>query len=263
MGYQQKNEVNNVRFSFFFAVLITVGSLAAQKNISNQFHAWTLYTGTHKITNTINLMTEYQWRRSDGFQHWQQSLLRLGMEYTCNPKLSVMIGYAWIKTFPYGSQPVLHEYDEHRIFEQVNVKDKVGRFEVQQRFRVEQRFLEQYVKNASGTVIQVDPVFRNRIRYRAMVMVPISQKDMSDNTLFLNLNNELFIGFGEGIAKNPLDQNRFIAALGWRFNSNANLQVGYLNQFVIKTNAIDMERNHSIWISMAYNVDFTKMFEKK
>ncbi|MFM2038992.1 MAG: hypothetical protein RL432_1931 [Bacteroidota bacterium] len=251
-----------LKFSTCFLLLFPF-YVFTQKNISTQVLAWTLYTGTHKVADRFTLMTEYQWRRSDGFQHWQQSLLRLGMEYTCYPKLSVMIGYAWIKTFPYGSQPVVHEYDEHRIFEQVNVKDKVGRFEVQQRFRVEQRFLEQYVKNASGTVMQVDPVFRNRIRYRAMVMVPISQKDMSDNTLFLNLNNELFIGFGEGIAKNPLDQNRFIAALGWRFNSNANLQVGYLNQFVIKTNAIDMERNHSIWISMAYNVDFTKMFEKK
>jgi hypothetical protein len=241
-----------LKFSTCFLLLFPF-YVFTQKNISTQVLAWTLYTGTHKVADRFTLMTEYQWRRSDGFQHWQQSLLRLGMEYTCNPKLSVMIGYAWIKTFPYGSQPVLHEYDEHRIFEQVNVKDKVGRFEVQQRYRVEQRFLEQYVKNASGTVMQVDPVFRNRIRYRAMVMVPISRKDMSDNTLFLNLNNELFIGFGEGIAKNPLDQNRFIAALGWRFNSNANLQ----------TNAIDMERNHSIWISMAYNVDFTKMFEKK
>ena len=81
--------------------------------------------------------------------------------------------------------------------------------------------------------------------------------------MFLNVNDELFVGIGEGIAKNPIDQNRFIAALGYRFNANTNLQVGYLNQFVIKSNAIDMERNHSLWISMIYNVDFTKMFEKK
>ena len=251
-----------LKFSTFFLLLFPF-FVFSQKNISNQVLTWTLYTGTHKITDKFNLMTEYQWRRSDGFQRWQQSLLRLGVEYSCNPKFSAMIGYGWIRTFPYGSQPVLHEFDEHRIFEQVNVEDKVGCFEIQHRYRLEQRFLDQYVKNAAGAVAQVDPVFRNRIRYRAMVMVPLSRKEMLDNTLFLNLNNELFIGFGKGIAKNPMDQNRFIAALGWRFNSNANLQVGYLNQFVIKSNAIDMERNHSIWISMVYNVDFTKMFDRK
>lgn len=234
----------------------------AQKNISNQFHAWALYTGTHKITNKVNFMTEYQWRRADGFQHWQQSLLRLGTEYVINPKISVMVGYGWFKTFPYGAQPVLYEFNEHRIFEQMNLKDRIGRFEIQHRYRIEQRFLEQYAINSSGEVVQMDPVFRNRIRYRAMMMVPLSHKEMVDNTLFLNVNDELFVGIGEGIAKNPIDQNRFIAALGWRFNAQTNVQVGYLNQFVIKSNATDMERNHSLWISMFYNLDFSNLVNK-
>lgn len=251
-----------LRYICFSILLFPVFGFA-QKNISNQFNAWALYTGTHKISSKVNLMTEYQWRRAEGFKHWQQSLLRLGLEYEINPKVSVMGGYAWIKTFPYGSQPVLHEFNENRVFEQLNLKDKIGRFEIQHRYRLEQRFLEQYAKNATNDIVQVDPVFRNRIRYRAMAMVPLSRKEMGDNTLFLNLNNELFVGFGKGITKNPIDQNRFIAALGWRFNAQTNVQVGYLNQFVIKSNATDMERNHSLWISMVYNLDFTKMFDKK
>jgi hypothetical protein len=234
-----------------------------QKNISVHRLGWALYTGTHKITNKVNVMTEYQWRRADGFQHWQQSLLRFGLEYEINPKVSVMGGYAWIKTFPYGTQPILHEFNEHRMFEQVNLKDKAGRLEVQHRYRIEQRFLEQYALNSSGNVVQVDPVFRNRIRYRALVMLPLSRKTMGNQTLFLSINNELFVGFGKGIAKNPIDQNRFITALGWRFNAQTNVQVGYFNQFIFKSNAIDMERNHSLWISMVYNLDFTKMFDKQ
>ena len=114
-----------------------------------------------------------------------------------------------------------------------------------------------------GEIIQVDPVFRNRIRYRALMMVPLSRKEMVDQTLFFSLSNELFVGFGKGIAKNPIDQNRFIAALGWRFNSHASISLGYLNQFVIKTNAIDMERNHTLWVSTVYNFDLTKLFDAK
>ena len=252
-----------MRILFLLAVLVAFGGAVAQKNISNQYNAWALYTGNHRISSKVNLMTEYQWRRADGFKHWQQSILRLGVEYAVNTKVSVMGGYAWIKTFPYGSQPVLHEFDENRMFEQLNLKDKVGRFEIQHRYRLEQRLLEQYAKNATNDIVQVDPVYRNRIRYRAMVVVPLSRKEMGDNTLFLTVNNELFVGFGKGIAKNPLDQNRLIAALGWRFNPEINIQVGYLNHFVIKSNATDMERNHNLWISMVYNLDFTKMFDRK
>ena len=225
----------------------------SQKSISNQMHGWALYTGTHKITPKWSVMTEYQWRRADGFRHWQQSLLRFGVEYALNPKVSVMGGLAWIQTFPYGSQPILHKFDEYRIYEQINLKDKIGVFEIQHRFRVEQRWLEQYAKNNSGEIVKVDPVYRNRLRYRCMVIMPLPIKNM-----FLNVNNELFIGVGKGIALNPIDQNRFIAALGWRCNDQSNIQIGYLNQFVIKSNAVDMERNHTLWLSLVYNLDFTK-----
>lgn len=234
----------------------------SQKSISNQMHGWALYTGTHKITPKWSVMTEYQWRRADGFKHWQQSLSRIGLEYGLHPKCSAMLGYGWIKTFPYGDQPILHAFNEHRIFEQVNVKDAIGRVETQHRFRLEQRLLEQYAKNATNDLVQVDALFLNRIRYRAMVMVPLSRKEMKDNTLFLNVNDELFIGIGKGIAKNPLDQNRFIAALGWRFNAQTNVQVGYLNQFVIKPNATQMERNHTLWVSMVLILDFSTLWNK-
>lgn len=235
----------------------------SQKNIVNQNHEWVSYTGFHTISSKISVLTEYQWRRTNGFQNWQQSVLRFGFDYALNPCASVMVGYGWIKTFPYGSQPVLHEFNENRIFQQLNLKHKIACFEIQHRYRSEQRFLEQYFQNNNMNITQIDPVFRNRIRYRAMVMLPLFRRELKENTLFLNVNNEIFIGFGKGIAKNPLDQNRFIAALGWRFNAQTNVQVGYLNQLVIKPNAIDFERNHTGWISINYNLDFTKLFDKR
>jgi hypothetical protein len=243
------------------SVCLTFGSKLvshAQKSIATHTNAWAMYVGTHKLSDKFSLMTEYQWRRADGFKSWQQSLLRFGLEYNINPNVSVMAGYALVKTFPYGDQPIIHEFDENRIFEQLNLKNKFGNVEVQHRYRLEQRFMEQYANDASNNTIQVDPVFRQRLRYRAMAMIPLSRKEMSDKTLFLNVNNEVFLGFGSGIGKNIMDQNRFIAALGWRFSKDFNVQLGYLNQFVVKTDGLKMERNHTLWISTTYNLDFTK-----
>lgn len=243
------------------AILIGINyptKIIAQKVISPQSHGWGVYVGTHKLTDKFSLMTEYQLRRADGFKSWQQSLLRFGLEYNVNPNVSVMAGFAWVKTYPYGEQPILHEFDENRIFEQVNLKSKIGNVEVQHRYRLEQRFMEQYAKDASNNIVQVDPVFRQRLRYRAMAVIPLSRKELTDHTLFMNVNDEVFLGFGSGIGKNIMDQNRFIAALGWRFDKNFNVQVGYLNQFVVKTDGLKMERNHTLWISTTYNLDFTK-----
>lgn len=239
-------------------ILVIVKESFSQKMISNQNHAWVAYLGNHKITNKWGIHTEYQWRRADGFQNWQQSLLRLGFDYFASSNLSATAGYAWIVTFPYGEQPVGHEFQEHRIWEQVNLKSKYGRFEIQHRYRLEQRFLENLIKGAEGIYTKSDNLFRQRIRYRFMIQVPLTKKELTDNTLFLNVNNEPFIGFGKGIGKNILDQNRFNASLGWRFSKDFNIQLGYLNQFIVKTDGIKAERNHTLLFSTIYNFNFVK-----
>ena len=235
-----------------------IGTCFSQKTISNQNHAWVAYLGNHKITNKWGIHTEYQWRREDGFKNWQQSLLRLGGDYYVNTTLIVTAGYGWIVTFPYGEQPIGHDFQEHRIWEQVNIKTKFGRFEIQHRYRFEQRFLENWIKGADGIYTKSDNLFRQRIRYRAMILVPLTKKEMSDNTLFLNVNDEPFIGFGKGIGKNILDQNRFNASLGWRFNTDFNIQIGYLNQFSVKADGVKAERNHTLLISTSFNFNFKK-----
>jgi hypothetical protein len=244
-----------VLFLSFFAIVF------AQKEIATHQNGWISYFGNHKLSNKIGLNTEYQWRRENGFQHWQQSLLRVGIDYNLNSSFSISAGYGWIETFPYGEQPVIHEFTEHRIWQQFNQKNKVEtlfkNFEIQHRYRLEQRFLDTYSLNNSNEIIQGNTIFRQRVRYRLMFMIPLNKKQLEDNTLFLNVNNEIFVGFGKGIAKNVFDQNRYNTSLGWRFNSNFSIQLGYLNQYIIKSDGIKAERNHTFLISTNYNLDFS------
>ncbi|MEY3426197.1 MAG: hypothetical protein RL679_1555, partial [Bacteroidota bacterium] len=67
-----------------------------------------------------------------------------------------------------------------------------------------------------------------------------------------------FLGFGKGIGKNILDQNRLYGAIGWRFTKDFQVQLGYLNQFIVKSDGVKMERNHTLQIGATYNMDFTK-----
>ncbi|MBL7775009.1 MAG: DUF2490 domain-containing protein, partial [Saprospiraceae bacterium] len=95
-------------------------------------------------------------------------------------------------------------------------------------------------------------------RYRLLVSIPLSKKTMEDNTLFFSAYNEIFLGFGKGIQKNVLDQNRLYLALGWRFTKNANLQLGYLNHYVIKGDGAQKERNHTLQAGLTYNLDWRR-----
>ena len=246
-------------------ILLLASPTFAQKKISKQTLAWTMYQGNHKLSKKWGLHTEYQWRRTDYYQHWQQSLLRIGLDYHLNANAFVSAGYGSIITFPYGEMPVSHRFHENRIWEQFTQKSTIGRVDIQHRYRLEQRILDNYVKS-DAEFVKDGTVFRNRVRYRAMAFIPLNHKTMSDNTLFLNVNDEVFLGFGEGIGTNMLDQNRLQIALGWKFNVKCMLQIGYLNQFIVKnakvspTNTVldQAENNNTLTIGLSYHFDFSK-----
>lgn len=234
-----------ISFSALAFASLSLTSLFAQKQIDDQVHGWVAYQGNHKLNSQFDLHTEYQWRRADGFADWQQSLARVGLDYKLNTNCSFSGGYGWILTYPYGSQPIANRTNENRLWQQVILKQRMGNFQVQHRYRLEQRW--------------IDNQFKQRMRYRAQVLIPL-QKSFVDKKqgLFMNVNDEVFLGFGKGIGKNILDQNRFIGAVGYQFNKDFQIQMGYLNQFVIKTDGLHMERNHTLWTSVAYNFDFSK-----
>ncbi len=228
-----------------FLLFLGNPQIFAQKQIDDQLHGWVVYQGNHKLNKQINVHTEYQWRRANGFSEWQQSLARVGLDYQFNKALTFSGGYAWVVSYPYGSQPIAMQTNENRLWEQVNLVQQLNKLQIQHRYRLEQRW--------------IDTVFRQRIRYRAQVIIPLQAAYLTKgNGLFLNVNDELFLGFGNGIEKNILDQNRFITALGYRFKPDFNIQFGYLNQMVFKANGIQIERNHTLWTSVVYNLNFSK-----
>lgn len=247
------------------SILLVFKNNFAQKTISNQQHAWITYQGNHKLSSKWGLHTEYQWRRSDYFQDWQQSLARIGLDYHFHSNAFLSAGYGNIITFQYGNMPVNHSFNEHRIWEQFTQTSTVGRISLQHRYRLEQRFLENYVKSGSD-IVRSGTLFRNRIRYRALAYIPLNNSSMTDKTLFININDEVFLGFGQGIGTNILDQNRLQIALGWKFNASCMIQAGYLNQYVVKNAKVSAinsvldqaENNHTITIGLTYNFDFTK-----
>ena len=219
---------------FLFLTFSTFG----QKEIAAQNGAWLMYFGNHRLTEKWGIHTEYQFRRSDFVNDWQQSLARIGVDYHFNNQNSLTAGYGWIVSFPYGEQPIAVNTTEHRIWQQFINKSVSGRFNFNHRYRLD------------------GFKFRQRARYRFMVSIPLNRKTMEDKTLFLSVYDEVFLGFGKGIGKNILDQNRLFGSIGWKFNARSNVQLGYLNQMIIKGDGIHLERNHNLQVSWTYNLDF-------
>ena len=223
-----------------------------------QYNSWWMYFGNHQISEKLSIHSEYQWRRSDFAENWQQSLMRVGLDYHFSEGRMFTAGYGWIESFPYGEQPIAATFTEHRIWQQGVFKQNFAKFNVHHRYRLEQRFLEQ--PTTSNTEGSSDPEykFKQRGRYRFMVSVPLGPKNDQGGYFFVSAYDEVFLGFGKGIKANVLEQNRLYFALGWQIKSNVNVQLGYLNQFVLKGDGLHKENNHTLQTSLTYNIDFRK-----
>lgn len=242
-------------------LILLLFPLFGYSQIAHQTNAWYMYFGNHKLNEKWALHTEYQFRRSGLIKDWQQSLARVGLDYKLKDKSMITAGYAWVVSYPYGEQPISAKFTEHRIFQQYIMNSNSGRFYFNHRYRLEQRFLQNVIVDNSGQVNYDGYRFLQRARYRFMISIPLNKPKMEDKTIFLAFYDEVFIGFGEGIGSNILDQNRLFAALGYRFNKDVNVQLGYLNHRIYKGDGISREYNHTLQAGLTYNLDFSKKID--
>lgn len=237
-------------------MLLARGLLCAQSTTADHLNTWLVYTGNHRLSDRWGFFTEYQPRRHDGLEHVQQSLTRVAIDHYLKAGPTVSAGYGWIVSHPYGEQPIAYDFHEHRIWEQFLLTQQVGRLQIQHRYRLEQRFMEVKTLEANGDWSPDGFQLKQRARYRLLVNVPLTRKEMADNTLFLSVWDEVFGQFGRHVGANVMDQNRLYGGLGWRANANVNVQVGYLNQYLMKSDGRHAERNHTVQVALNWNLDF-------
>jgi len=236
-------------------------------NTSNQI-GWYTYFGTLKLSNKLGLHTEYQFRRNEVISYWQQSLLRLGLNYALHPSVQVRVGYGWIETFPYGEFPLNgygKQFTEHRIFQMAQLSQKVGKVDFSHRFMLEQRFVGKY-SDAQATK-EVEFPLLHRMRYMVRMQVPLKGNEIQDKTPYLAVYDEVFVGFGKNVNANVFDQNRIGVLLGYRFSKNFRLEGGYLNQTLQYGRLIHgkngFQHNNGLIIKSNLSFDLFKKLEKE
>lgn len=228
------------------------------KTVVTQYNAWLMYFGSHKVSQHWGVHLEAQWRRSDVFENPQQLLLRTGVNYHFGPKAFATAGYAFIETYPYGELPVAATFPEHRIWEQLQVKNQMGTIEWVSRFRLEQRFSKQPVLTSENTYEPGDAVYTNRFRLFNRISVPFKGKTIVDKSFYITAYDEILINFGENVGLNLLDQNRAYLALGYQFPRVGRLELGYLNQYIVKSSGVAFENNHTLQVGLFSNLPFYK-----
>lgn len=237
----------SVLFSTFFLFLLDAE--AQNRQVDHNFHGWGMYFGDHPIGNSPwGVHLEGQWRRHDGFNQWQQLLLRPAVNYTINPHVRLTAGYGFIDTYVYGDFPMVRSRTpEHRLFEQVQFMYKTGKVAWSTRVRFENRWLG-----------RLDPVtdevagfrYENRLRLSQRAAVPLSPN------YYIAAYNEIKFYVKPYVSASALDQNRAYVALGRKFGPDWDFEAGYLHQPVWQRNGRVLESNHTMMFTITSRQKF-------
>jgi len=185
---------------------------------------WIQTFNTIGLDKKWSLHVEYQWRRTNGLKHWQQSLFRIGVNRKINEQVTLHAGYGWIETFPYGDFPIASAgtFPEHRVYEQVSLRQPINKLILTHRFRIEQRWLGRV---RAGTDREIESwTFLHRFRYQLRAQISLSSK------WYAVAADEIFIGAGKNAGINIFDQNRVFLMAGFKLNGHVSVEAGYFNQ---------------------------------
>ncbi|TCJ17599.1 DUF2490 domain-containing protein [Flaviaesturariibacter flavus] len=192
-------------------LLLSAATAGAQKNRTGN---WFQYFGSNKISKRWNWHNEVQYRNYNFGGDLEQLLLRTGIGYDLSENNNnLLLGYGYIHSEPYDASGKKSEVNEHRIFQQFITRQRTGRFYLQHRYRIEERFIG-------------DQDARVRFRYFLSLNLPINKPEMTKGAFYLSAYNEIFVN-----ARAPLfDRDRIYGALGYQFSQDIRLEIGMMNQ---------------------------------
>lgn len=224
---------------------------AADVDDSNA-NLWMSYIGDHPVSGPWGVHLETQVRRSDFGDGWQQVLIRPGLNYTLNSKVSFSGGYCFVETFPYGDYPAKDSFPEQRVWEQVVVKVPALGLTWVNRLRLEQRYIGVPELTPDGGYQTGYYRYENRIRYMLRTAVPLGKKSRYQFIVW----DEVFFNFGSNVSGNDFDQNRIFVGFGRDMGKGFRIEAGFMEQTIQRRGGQIQENNHTLALYLISNAPF-------
>ena len=241
-----------VRALFVCLLLTSTGTAWAQQSLPTAeppaVSNWLLYQSDARLRGKWGVHLEGQLRRGQERTEPRRSLALLAANYYATPQFVLTTGYGYaLSAWPDNLPDHAARLPEHRLYEQLLVRDTEGRVRVQHRYRLEQRWLQTLA----------EPTFRyvNRLRYQLSVTLPLHGQAVVPGGLYATASDELFFNFGHH-APSVFDQNRAALALGYQVSAATALEVGYLNQLLPTPGSYSgMDQHYILQLRVAFNPD--------
>ena len=203
-----------------------------QKKITSRPYAWYSYGNTLQLAPKWLLSNDISERHFFDNGNQFQFTLRSKINYTLGQNWNAGIGFAYFlsNTFDPASASTL-SVPELRPFQEFNNIQKLNRFTINHRYRIEERYFRKVFNDKLANGYN----FNFRFRYRFEVEYRIYQSTNNIQSLSFKAGDEIMLNAGKKIVKNTFEQNRINTAICYQATKNFIFDLGYTFGFQQKS----------------------------
>ena len=204
--------------SWYLLTFLLPLAATAQRRVVHQQLVWAGYYNTILISDRFSVLSDAQLRTKNWVGQWSQQLVRSGVSYHVNKRVTATAGFAFFRTAQTVNEEALFK-KEYRPWQEVSFRTDRKAVSFIQRLRVEQRFLQQVANDK----LTSDYGFIVRLRYKADL-----QWSIPKTALAIGAGNEVMVNPAKLNSADFFDQNRASASLFWKVAPGINLQWQYI-----------------------------------
>ena len=215
------------------------------KEVNHQTQSWVSVNSTIHMNDKWALLADVHMRRNHFFKNGSFYFIRAGVAYSITKNFSVAAGYAHLWLAPTTTSWITYA-NENRIYQQLQYHSSIGKIEINQRLRNEQRWQQKMVNDKPSRQNR----FTNRIRYLLSATIPVFK---NENLPSLVISDELHIQFGKEVMYNTFDQNRFFTGIKQKINKQLSFDIGYMQVLQQKYNGYQYDLNNTFRLFFYYS----------
>lgn len=215
-------------------LLFSINSINAQVVTKGNTNSWFLLLNRFNLSEKFAVTNELHERTGSFLSDQATFIFRPSIDYSLNKNTEFSIGYSYVRSWPYTPYSLKTPINEHNIWEQALLKFTSGKVQMLNRIRFEHRFIDKVVSRpvAGGMEYYTDGTnFTNRFRFRFNLSFDIVKINNGKNAIFVNAFDELWINQSDNLMPTSFGRNWIYTGLGYKFNSNFNIQLAHMHQY--------------------------------
>ncbi len=242
-----------MKFNFLIFFLVTATTfVTAQKTVTDDQQTWLAVFNQTRFSQRWGLWFDGHLRLRDDFVNKASvGIFRPGLTYYAYDDLRLTAGYAYVHFFPAEGHANV-AVPEHRPWQQVQWFIKFPNLRLMNWVRLEERFRR---KVLNDNELDEGFNFNWRVRFNLLASIPLTKKKFAPGGLQFVFNDEIHVNFGDNIVYNYFDQNRLFLGFVYPLSEHAQIQAGYMNNYIQLASGNRFRNIHSIRVFYFHNFD--------